>query len=210
MFIKDTSIVINTNIYRNTSQLVKMFLKNNGYILGYAKGIYKIKKLDFDGPFNAFFKYEIEMRGSSEYNDVVLITSSKHIRNIEYNNIEKIKFIRSIQKFIEEFFIFGYKDKNIYMYIDKFIQFIDKIKNPKFIHYAYFVTNILKLMGLLNNVSINKLKMSKRMKSFIRFLLTINLMKEVETSINGSLQKEFLFSIKNNFHHYYNANSNVN
>ncbi len=209
MFIKDTGLVININIYRNTSQLVKLFLQNNGYILGYAKGIYKINKLDFDGPFNTFCKYEIEMHGNITHNDIVLITSSKHIRNIEYKNIEKMKFIMSIQKFIEEFFIFGYKDRQIYKYLDEFIQFIDCTDNLKFIHYACFVANILKLMGLLNNTSIDKLNMSKRMQSFIKFLLATNLPKEINIDVNDSLQREFLFSIKNNFYHYYNTHPDV-
>lgn len=202
---KDIGIVFNTAIYRNTSQIIKIFLANNGYLLGYARGIYKVKKLDFDGPFHPFFKYEIEFHGSAEHNDIALIISSKCLNNVRYNNTAKINFLRNIKAFIEDFFITGYKDKNIYTYIEKFIRFVDKTDNPKFIHYAYFIVNILKLMGLLNNSSLNKLKMSKRVQSFIQFLFTTNLMKEINTFVNNSLQREFLATIKNNFHHYYNT-----
>lgn len=216
MFQKDEGIVINISIYRNTSQLVKMFLKNNGYVLGYAKGIYKMKKYNFDGPFIPFSTYETEFHGSAIQNDIVILTSSKCLTKLDYFHpfsmnyninkiISKINFLKGIQKFIEEFFIAGYKDENIYNYLVKFTNFMNKADNLTFLHYAYFIVNILKLMGLLNTLTLNKIKISKRMRSFMKFLLTANLMKEVNTSINSSLRKEFLFSIKNNFYQYYNS-----
>ncbi len=201
---KDRGIVITDKIYRNTSQLIKIFLENNGFVLGYAKGIYRIKKSDFDGPFKTFFEYEVEVHGNPECNDVVLITSSKCIAKIDYTTFDKLLFFKKIQNFIEFFFVLGYRNVSIYNFLSLFITYSNKFEKQHFLHYAYFVCNILKLLGLLNSSSVSRLKLSKRMHSFIKFLLSSNLLKKTNLIVENSLCLEFDYFVKNNFHQYYN------
>ncbi|MFN7182210.1 MAG: recombination protein O N-terminal domain-containing protein, partial [Planctomycetota bacterium] len=152
---KDKGIVIDAKIYRNTSQLIKIFLKNNGFVLGYAKGIYKMKKFDFDGPFKTFFEYEVEIRGDPVHNDIVLLTSSKCISAIDYIMFDRLLFFKKIQDSIEFIFMPGYKDVATYNFFRLSIHHFSKLQKPQFLHYAYFVCNILRLLGLLNYATLN-------------------------------------------------------
>jgi hypothetical protein len=206
MYIKDKGIVISSYLYRNTSQLAKVFFRTNGYLLCYAKGIYKIKKLDFDGPFHSFFEYEIEIHSAFEYTDVVLVTSSKCIKGITYNNFNKIKFLSNIQNFIEEFFVYGYKDKRQYDFLHDFIGIVERIQNLKFIHYAYFVSHTLFLMGLLSVHTLQNMNITPRLSSFIKYLLTTRSLEKTSVEVESQIKREFGQFIKNNFRHYYNKN----